>query len=129
MLGDILVRAGRKGQKTGGGWYDYAAGDRKPVPSDTVAGLLSAQITPGAGLDRAAIAARLVAEMAEEGAAILAEGIAQKSSDIDLVKIHGYGFPRWRGGPMFHAIRRGIDGLTQDLGRAPALALASLIQR
>ncbi|MFP1643071.1 3-hydroxyacyl-CoA dehydrogenase NAD-binding domain-containing protein [Pontitalea aquivivens] len=127
MLGDILVRAGRKGQKTGGGWYDYAPGERKPVASDTVAGLLATQIAPGAALDRAAIAARLVAEMAEEGAAILAEGIAHKAADIDLVKIHGYGFPRWRGGPMFHAIRRGIGGLAQDLGRAPAPVLAALL--
>ncbi|MDR5654183.1 3-hydroxyacyl-CoA dehydrogenase NAD-binding domain-containing protein [Ruixingdingia sedimenti] len=104
-LGDILVRAGRKGQKTGGGWYDYAPGDRRPQPSATVAGLLAGQIAPGAPMDRAAIAGRLVAEMAAEGEAILAEGIARQPADIDLVKIHGYGFPRWRGGPMFAARR------------------------
>ncbi|HLP67862.1 MAG TPA: 3-hydroxyacyl-CoA dehydrogenase family protein, partial [Rhizobium sp.] len=101
MLGDILVRAGRKGQKTGGGWYDYKAGDRRPLPSQDVAQLLRDQIKPGTALDAATIADRLVGAMAREGEAILAEGVAEKASEIDLVEIHGYGFPRWRGGPMF----------------------------
>ena len=101
MLGDILVRAGRKGQKTGGGWYDYEAGDRRPLPSQDVAQLLRDRIKPGAALDAATIADRLVGAMAREGEAILAEGVAERASDIDLVEIHGYGFPRWRGGPMF----------------------------
>ncbi len=102
-LGDILVRAGRKGQKTGGGWYDYLPGDRSPKPSDAVAALLAAHIQPGAALDSAAISARMVGAMADEGRKILDEGIAQRASDIDLVEVHGYGFPRWRGGPMFAA--------------------------
>lgn len=100
-LGDILVRAGRKGQKTGGGWYDYQAGDRRPRASEDVARLLAELIVPGPILEAAAIAEHLVGAMAREGEAILAEGIADKASDIDLVEIHGYGFPRWRGGPMF----------------------------
>ena len=102
-LGDILVRAGRKGQKTGGGWYDYQPGDRTPHPSAEVARLLAGRITQAEPMDRPAIARHLVAQMATEGEAILAEGIAQSPSDIDLVEIHGYGFPRWRGGPMFAA--------------------------
>jgi len=102
-LGDILVRAGRKGQKTGGGWYDYRAGDRRPLFSDEVIHLLGGLIQPGCTLDAEAIADHLVGAMAREGKAILAEGIAEKASDIDLVEIHGYGFPRWRGGPMFVA--------------------------
>ncbi|OPH81577.1 3-hydroxyacyl-CoA dehydrogenase NAD-binding domain-containing protein [Nitrobacter vulgaris] len=97
-LGDILVRAGRKGQKTGGGWYDYA-GDRKPQPSAVVAELLAGKIARMTA--HSAIAGHLVGEMAAEGDAILAEGVAGQPSDIDLVEIHGYGFPRWRGGPMF----------------------------
>lgn len=100
-LGDILVRVGRKGQKTGGGWYDYAPGERKPRPSLAVAELLGAAIRPGAPLSRDEISAAMVGEMAAEGHAILAEGIALAPADIDLVEIHGYGFPRWRGGPMF----------------------------
>ncbi len=100
-LGDILVRAGRKGQKTGGGWYDYTPGNRTPQPSEATAALLAPQIGTGAALSGAEIASRLTAAMAEEGRAILADGIALKPSDIDLVEVHGYGYPRWRGGPMF----------------------------
>ncbi|KRW93831.1 3-hydroxyacyl-CoA dehydrogenase NAD-binding domain-containing protein [Paracoccus sp. MKU1] len=106
-LGDILVRAGRKGQKTGGGWYDYAPGERRPQPSAAVAELLARQIAPGPAMSREEIAQALVAEMATEGQAILDEGIAQSPADIDLVEIHGYGFPRWRGGPMFATGIRG----------------------
>lgn len=100
-LGDILVRAGRKGQKTGGGWYDYEPGNRKPQVSAITAELLAAQISAKTEMSREDIALHLVDEMAAEGHAILNEGIAAQASDIDLVKIHGYGFPRWRGGPMF----------------------------
>jgi 3-hydroxyacyl-CoA dehydrogenase len=99
-LGDILVRAGRKGQKAGGGWYDYDAGGRTAKPSRAVAELLAAHVRPQPVPDD--IAEHLVAEMAAEGDRILAEGIATRPTDIDLVEIHGYGFPRWRGGPMFH---------------------------
>ena len=102
-LGDILVRAGRKGQKTGGGWYDYAPGDRTPKPSETTAALLADRISAGPTLTAEDIATRLTGAMAAEGRAILAEGIALKPSDIDLVEVHGYGYPRWRGGPMFAA--------------------------
>lgn len=105
-LGDILVRAGRKGQKTGGGWYDYTPGDRKPRPSTIVSELLGDRIGVGHAMDDAAISSHLVGEMAAEGDAILAEGVAGQPSDIDLVEIHGYGFPRWRGGPMFARSRR-----------------------
>ncbi|MFZ5964219.1 3-hydroxyacyl-CoA dehydrogenase NAD-binding domain-containing protein [Thalassococcus sp. BH17M4-6] len=110
-LADILVRAGRKGQKTGGGWYDYAEGDGTPHPSDRVAKLLAQCITaaaPGA-MARKDIARHLVGTMAAEGQAILSEGIAQKPEDIDLVEIHGYGFPRWKGGPMFSSRTSGTD--------------------
>lgn len=106
-LGDILVRAGRKGQKTGGGWYDYAPGARSPQPSAAVADLLADRVTGSAQMDRDSIARHLVAEMAAEGQAILDEGIAASPADIDLVEIHGYGFPRWRGGPMWDSGRRG----------------------
>ena len=98
-LGDILVRAGRRGQKTGCGWYDYAPGDRRPRPSAAVSALLAPAIR-GGELPRD-IAAHLVGLMGTEGAVILDEGIAARPEDIDLVEIHGYGFPRRRGGPMF----------------------------
>lgn len=101
-LADILVAAGRKGQKTGGGWYDYRPGDRRGHPSPEVARLLSDRLAATQALPGKAIAARLVAEMADEGAALLAEGIATGPASIDLVTIHGYGFPRWRGGLMHY---------------------------
>lgn len=105
-LGDVLVRAGRKGQKTGGGWYDYTPGDRTPQVSTVVAELLAPMTTTSPALQPEEIAARLTGAMAQEGAAILAEGIALKASDIDLVEVHGYGYPRWRGGPMHEASAR-----------------------
>ncbi len=103
--GDLLVRAGRKGQKTGGGWYDYAPGDRTPQPSAEAARILAPMLAPPRTLAPQAIVERLLTAMAAEGQAILAEGIAAIPTDIDLVEVHGYGFPRRRGGPMFQASR------------------------
>lgn len=100
-LCDLLVRAGRKGQKTGGGWYDYSPGDRRPIHAAAVDKLLADSVIALERMSRAHIATHLVDQMAREGDLILAEGIARQPSDIDLVEIHGYGFPRWRGGPMF----------------------------
>ena len=88
---------------TGGGWYDYAEGDRAPKPSASVAALLADRVAGTAALSGPEIAERLVGAMAAEGDAILREGIAQSPQDIDLVEVHGYGFPRWKGGPMFAA--------------------------
>ncbi|GAB2177069.1 3-hydroxyacyl-CoA dehydrogenase NAD-binding domain-containing protein [Dongia sp. agr-C8] len=104
--GDILVRAGRKGQKTGGGWYDYQPGDRTPRVSPETARLLAPLVAGKREMTPAEIADCLIDAMAAEGQAILDEGIAAQASDIDLVEVHGYGFPRWRGGPMFQRTRR-----------------------
>lgn len=100
-LSDILVKAGRMGQKTSKGWYDYMPDNRKPHLSDEVTLLLKDHIKTTAPMTNGEISQYLVTQMAEEGKLILNEGIARKSQDIDLVEIHGYGFPRWRGGPMF----------------------------
>jgi len=104
--GDLLVRAGRKGMKTGGGWYDYAPGDRTPRPSPEAARIIAPRAGTGPGLAAAEIVDRLVGAMAAEGQAILAEGIAAGPADIDLVQVHGYGFPRGKGGPMFQSDRK-----------------------
>ena len=106
-LGDILVKAGRKGQKTGGGWYDYRDGDRTAYPSDAVKQLLKERTGVEKTRPLDAISNHLIAAMAAEGQVILDEGIAAQPFDIDLVEIHGYGFPRWKGGPMFWAERMG----------------------
>lgn len=108
--GDLLVRAGRKGQKTGGGWYDYAPGDRTPRLSDTAARIVAPLAGPARDMAEGDIVARLIAAMAAEGQAILDEGIAASPQDIDLVEVHGYGFPRIKGGPMFLTARQATRG-------------------
>lgn len=98
-LGDRLVRAGRLGQKTGGGWYDYAPGERKPQASAAVVRLLEVPQAPQ--VDPKILAARLIDAMTEEGQKILDDGFADGPEAVDLVMVHGYGFPRWRGGLLF----------------------------
>lgn len=112
----------RLGRKTGAGWYDYPPGQPRQ-PSDTV-GALVAAASRQAGIARRAIPDdtirdRAVLAMIEEGLHILDEGIARRPADIDLVLVHGYGFPRWRGGPMHHADRLGLPVV---LDRLTALA-------
>ncbi len=105
--GDRLVRAGRLGRKSGGGWYDYASESRQPHPSAEVAALIAPLVTPRPRPSAMEIAERLIGAMAEEGQRICDEGLAQGPADIDLVEVHGYGFPRHKGGPMFHTARKG----------------------
>lgn len=109
---DLLCELGRFGQKTGAGWYDYKAGDRKAYPSQIVNDMIikhSADI----GVERRKISdqeiiERLVYALVNEGAYILEEGIAMRASDIDMVYLTGYGFPVFRGGPMFYADTVGL---------------------
>ena len=127
-VAERLCAAGRFGQKSGGGWYDYVGGDRKPRSSMTVeheiraaareAGAKFHVLTEG-DLQRA-----ILLPMINEGAKILAEGIALRPSDIDLVKIHGYGFPRWRGGPMHWATTHGLELVVRELDDFAAKGLA-----
>ena len=110
-LPDKLCEIGRFGQKTGAGWYEYPDG-RKPLPSKAVDELIAEHrrglgITPRK-IDDAEIVDRLVYALVNEGARILDEGIAARSSDIDVVYLTGYGFPAMRGGPMFHADSVGL---------------------
>jgi 3-hydroxyacyl-CoA dehydrogenase len=110
-LPDKLCELGRFGQKTGAGWYEYPDG-RKPLPSKAVDDLI-AEHRRGLGIaprkiDDAEIVDRLVYALVNEGARILDEGIAARSSDIDVVYLTGYGFPAMRGGPMFHADAVGL---------------------
>lgn len=107
-LADALCEAGRYGQKTGGGWYDYAPGARDAQPSPVVAALQQRLRTrPARAVPDEEIVDRLLLALGLEGRALLAEGIALRASDIDLVYLSGYGFPRWRGGPMAELARRG----------------------
>jgi 3-hydroxyacyl-CoA dehydrogenase len=109
---DLLCEMGRYGQKTSAGWYDYKAGDRKAYASQDVNDMIvkhSADI----GVERRKISdeeivERLVYSLVNEGARILEEGIAMRASDIDMVYLTGYGFPVFRGGPMFYADTVGL---------------------
>jgi 3-hydroxyacyl-CoA dehydrogenase len=123
-LPDKLCALGRLGQKTGAGWYDYPEGPRRAVPSPVAAELVEshrAEIgVPPRLVDDAEIVDRLVYALVNEGARILEEGIAARASDIDVVYLTGYGFPRARGGPMFYADQVGLDrglGRIREFGR------------
>lgn len=109
---DLLCEAGRFGQKTGAGWYDYRPGDRNAQPSPWVAQMIDAHRKSTGVVPREItadeIVDRLVLALVNEGAQLLDEGIAQRASDIDIVYLTGYGFPVWRGGPMFHAAQMGL---------------------
>jgi 3-hydroxyacyl-CoA dehydrogenase len=105
-LADALCEAGRLGQKTGTGWYDYPGGTRQGLPSAQVDALLAAHRRTQRAVDDSEICDRLVLALAIEGERLLAEGIALRASDIDLVYLYGYGFPRWKGGPMFDMAHR-----------------------
>ena len=110
-VGDRLCEAGRLGQRTGCGWYRYEPGDRTPHRDEEVEALI-ARASAASGIVRRSFAQadiqdRLLAVLINEGGHILDEGIAARAGDIDLVKIHGYGFPKRKGGPMHYADRRG----------------------
>ena len=110
-LADRLCEAGQFGQKTGSGYYAYEG--RNGTPRPDVEEMLAA-ISAEKGFTRRAVAdeeivPRIVGAMVNEGAKILGEGFAQRASDIDVAYVNGYGFPRYRGGPMFWAEQQGLD--------------------
>ena len=111
-VADALCEAGRFGQKTGAGYYHYEAGSRQAIPDPVVTGIIEQyrekQHVKARPVSSEEIVERLTNALAEEGARIVEDGIAQRSSDIDVVYLHGYGFPAWRGGPMFHAQQAGL---------------------
>lgn len=101
-LGDQLVEMGRTGQRVGKGWYRYSEGSRSPVEDAEVKALIRAYATAPKKFSDQQIVERLMAALINEGQCILEEGIAASAGDIDVVKMLGYGFPRWRGGPMHY---------------------------
>lgn len=118
---DLVCELGRYGQKTGAGWYDYKPGDRKAYPSSVVNELIERHSSE-LGVARRKISdeeivERLVYALVNEGAHILEEGIASKASDIDIVYLTGYGFPIWRGGPMFYADSVGLYNVLAAMRR------------
>ena len=119
-LKDALCAQGRWGQKTKAGFYDYDH-DRKRTSSPAVTALIDefrarAGATPRP-ISEQEIVVRTLFTMVNEGAKILEEGIAQRASDIDVVWLYGYGWPRWTGGPMFWGEQRGLAGIVDGLDR------------
>lgn len=119
IIEDALCAAGRFGQKTGKGYFRYEPGSRTPLPDPEVERLIRAAAAR-LGIERRAIAAeeiveRTVLPMVNEGARILEEGIAARPGDIDVVWVYGYGWPVWRGGPMYYADRLGLGHVRDRL--------------
>jgi 3-hydroxyacyl-CoA dehydrogenase len=111
LIADELAERGRFGQKTGKGWYIYDE-NRKPTPDPEVEALIE-KLTTEAGIQRREITKdeiieRTIYALVNEGAKILEEGIALRAVDIDIIYITGYGFPVWRGGPMWYASTVGL---------------------
>jgi 3-hydroxyacyl-CoA dehydrogenase len=104
---DLLVEMGRMGQKTQAGYYDYAPGDRTPRPSPVEAEIID-KVSTEYGIARRKftdeeIVERCFLALMNVGCDVLNEGVAYRASDIDIVYLYGYGFPAYRGGPMFWA--------------------------
>ncbi|HEY9275423.1 3-hydroxyacyl-CoA dehydrogenase family protein, partial [Achromobacter sp.] len=123
-VADRICELGRFGQKTQAGYYRYEPGSRQPLPDPVVDGIIEA-CAREAGIARRPVSDEEIVErcmlaLANEGARIIEEGIAQRASDVDVVYVHGYGFPGARGGPMFYA---------QTLGLAKTLEKIRVLQR
>lgn len=142
-VADALVEAGRLGQKSGSGYYAYGEDRRTPISDPKVRtlieGVSAAHGVTRRALDDEEVLDRMLLPMVNEGARILDEGIAARPDDIDVIWIHGYGFPRHRGGPMFYARQRGyanvvarLEELAEKTGEAslkPASYLVKLAEK
>jgi 3-hydroxyacyl-CoA dehydrogenase len=111
-IADRLCEHGRFGQKTGAGWYRYEPGRRDALADPAVDAIIAAHraeigATPRR-IDAGEIVDRCILALVNEGARILDDGVAQRASDIDVIYVAGYGFPRYRGGPMFYADMLGL---------------------
>jgi 3-hydroxyacyl-CoA dehydrogenase len=116
---DRIAEAKRFGQKTGAGYYRYAG--RNPIPDPWIEDMIAAEsrrlgITRRV-IDDDEIQSRCLAALIDEGARVLDEGIALRPSDIDIVYVHGFGFPAWRGGPMHYADQVGLPRVLADIRR------------
>src|SRR5260221_549641 len=136
---DALCEAGRFGQKTGKGYYKYEGGSRAPMPDPEVEKLIDETLTR-LGRKRRAISdeeilERMMYPMINEGARILEEGIATRPGDIDVIWLYGYGWPIYRGGPMYYADQVGLKHVADRLSfyaketGDPSLEPATLLGR
>jgi 3-hydroxyacyl-CoA dehydrogenase len=118
-IADKLCEQGWFGQKTGRGWYLYPDGARTGTPDPEVLAIIGAERAK-AGIQPKAFSAddlqrRYLAAMINEGAKVVEEGIALRPLDVDVTLVHGYGFPRWRGGPMKYADMVGLPAVLADI--------------
>jgi 3-hydroxyacyl-CoA dehydrogenase len=118
-LPDMLVEKGRLGQKTGAGWYRYGEDRRTPIHDPEIDALIVEE-SRRKGIERKPISGeeirtRALAALVNEGAKILAEGVAIRAGDIDVAWINGYGFPAHQGGPMFWADSYGLSKLVSAI--------------
>jgi len=141
-IADRLCERGWFGQKTGRGWYVYSDGSRTGTPDPEVLSLVAqerarAGITPRR-FDRTDIVRRFVAAIVNEGAKVVQERIALRPLDVDVTFVHGYGFPRYRGGPMKYADFVGLEVILNDIEEfskedgyfwRPATLLQDLVHR
>jgi 3-hydroxyacyl-CoA dehydrogenase len=119
-IADAVVAAGRHGQKTGKGWYRYDE-NRRRQPDPEVEKIILGT-SERLGITRRTISdeevlERMLLPMVNEGARILEEGIAARASDLDVIFVYGFGWPAWRGGPMFWADRLGLKEVRDRLAR------------
>ena len=118
-IDEDLCERGRVGQSAYAGWYDYKPGDASALPSPLVIELIREyRIRKGITarpIDEPEIMDRLILALVIEGARILEERTAERASDVDLVLVSGYGFPKWRGGPLFHADVIGLDRVVKRM--------------
>jgi 3-hydroxyacyl-CoA dehydrogenase len=118
FIEDRLCELGRFGQKTGAGWYKYDE-NRKPCPDPEVAALIR-QWTSDAGIPQRQVSPEEIVErciytLVNEGAGLLEEGIALRAVDIDIIYLNGYGFPAYRGGPMWYADTIGLKKVCESI--------------
>jgi len=119
QIADRLCERGWFGQKTGRGYYLYADGARSGTPDPEVLAIVDAEraragVTPRSFTDEE-IMRRYMAAMINEGANVVHEGIALRPLDVDVTFVHGYGFPRYRGGPMHYADTVGLPQVLADI--------------
>lgn len=128
----LLCAQGRYGQKTGAGWFRYGADRRAQADEDVVR--MVHEAARAAGIPQRVIAAdeirdRCLLALVNEGAKVLEEGVAARASDIDVIYLTGYGFPAYRGGPMFYADTLGAARVLErvrEFGWTPAPLLKDL---